>query len=100
MRRASKVDENQKAVVSALRSSGATVTLLHAVGGGCPDLLAGYRGGNYLIEVKDGSKPPSARKMTDPQVEFHRDWRGQVCVVTNPIEALAALGIELRGVIG
>jgi hypothetical protein len=52
VRRAAKVDANQREVVAALRGAGATVQLLHAVGEGCPDLLVGYRGGNYLLEVK------------------------------------------------
>ena len=105
-RRAAKVDANQKIVVKALRSAGATVQHLHAVGAGCPDLLVGFRGINYLIEVKDGKKPPSARKLTDDQVIWHRDWRGNAHVVKSVTEALAVLGlmptveIEHRGEIG
>jgi hypothetical protein len=41
LRRASKVDANQREVVAALRGAGASVQLLHAVGEGCPDLLVG-----------------------------------------------------------
>lgn len=105
-RRAAKVDANQKQIVKALRDAGATVQHLHAVGAGCPDLLVGFRGINYLMEVKDGHKPPSARKLTDDQVTWHRDWRGNAHVVKSITEALAVLGlmptveIEHRGVIG
>jgi len=105
-RRAAKVDENQREVVKALRKAGATVQHLHAVGAGCPDLLVGFRGINYLIEVKDGKKPPSARKLTDDQVIWHRDWRGNAHVVKSVTEALAVLGLmpttdlEHRGKIG
>ena len=97
MRRAAKVDANQREVVAALRDAGATVQLLHAVGEGCPDLLVGYRGKNYLLEVKDGRKPPSAQKLTPPQEIWHRDWR----VVVNSREAaLGAIGmLPFRGVI-
>ena len=93
-RRAAKVDANQKQVVKALRDAGATVQHLHAVGAGCPDLLVGYKGGNHLVEVKDGHKPPSARKLTSDQVVWHRDWRGTAHVVKSITEALAVLGIE------
>ena len=94
-RRAAKVDANQREVVKALRKAGATVQHLHAVGAGCPDLLVGYKGGNHLVEVKDGHKPPSARKLTPDQVVWHRDWRGSpVHVVKSVTEALAVLGIE------
>ena len=101
MRRAAKVDANQREVVAALRGAGATVQLLHAVGEGCPDLLAGKDGKNWLIEVKDGSKPPSAQKLTPQQEVWHRDWRGQSAVVNSPEAALALIGvIATRGKIG
>ena len=93
MRRAAKVDANQREVVAALRDAGATVQLLHAVGEGCPDLLVGYRGGNYLLEVKDGRKPPSAQKLTPQQEIWHRDWRGHRVVVNSPEAALVAIGV-------
>jgi len=101
MRRAAKVDFNQREVVAALRGAGATVQLLHAVGEGCPDLLVGYRGGNYLLEVKDGSKPLSKQKLTPQQEAWHRDWRGHRVVVNSPEAALAAIGvIAIVGSIG
>jgi hypothetical protein len=81
MRRASKVDRNQTEVVEALRSIGASVQILSAVGKGCPDLLVGHRGSNYLLEVKDGELSPSARKLTPDQREWHGAWSGQVTVV-------------------
>lgn len=91
MRRAAKVDANQPAIVAALRKMGATVQPLHSVGQGCPDLLCGYAGRNLLIEVKDGDKPPSARKLTADQVVWHRDWRGSVYVVESVGQAVALL---------
>ena len=98
--RAARSDDNQPAVVSALRGVGATVEHLHRVGGGCPDLLVGYRGVNYLLEVKDGGKPPSAQKLTPFQELWHQDWRGHVVIVNSPAAALAAIGaIPVVGVI-
>jgi Holliday junction resolvase len=96
MRRAAKVDANQAEIVAALRAVGATVTPLHAVGQGCPDILAGYGGLNFLLEVKDGAKPPSARKLTPDQVSWHDTWRGQVAVASSVKEALKIIG-ALRG---
>ncbi len=85
-RYAAKVDTNQKEIVKALRAIGAIVHLLHRVGEGCPDLLVGYRGVNYLIEVKnlDGL----GDKKTPAQIEWHDNWRGQVDTVTSISEAL------------
>lgn len=98
MRRAAKVDANQADIVAALRMAGATVQPLHAVGKGCPDLLVGYQRVNYLLEVKDGSKVPSAQKLTDDQVEWHELWRGHAAVVNDVKSALTAIG-ALRGTI-
>lgn len=95
MRRAAKVDANQPAIVDALRKAGATVTPLHAVGQGCPDILVGYRGKNYALEIKDGSLPPSERRLTPAQQEWHAAWRGQVLVVRDEGEALAAIGVGI-----
>lgn len=91
--RAAKVDANQSDVVAALRQVGCSVQLLHMVGKGCPDLLVGRAGLNVLIECKDGSKPPSARKLTPDQEIWHDNWRGQVTVVCSVHEALVAVGV-------
>jgi Holliday junction resolvase len=94
MRRAAKVDANQPEIVQALRQAGACVQSLAAVGKGVPDLLVGYEGNTVLIEVKDGSKPRSARQLTDEQIEWHAAWIGGRCVVaSNAAEALAAIGV-------
>lgn len=93
MRRAAKVDENQRQIVDTFRKAGATVQHLHNVAGGCPDLLVGYRGVNLCVEVKDGSKPPSERQLTPAQVLWHDGWLGQSCVVDSPEAALALLGV-------
>lgn len=91
MRRAAKVDANQACIVKALRKIGASVQMLHAVGQGCPDVLVGYRSRNFLLEIKDGRKVKSARKLTDEQIEWITAWRGNVRVVENLSEAISAI---------
>ena len=81
MRKSAKTDSNQSSIVEALRAIGCTVQILAQVGNGCPDLLVGFSGINLLLEVKDGSKAPSARKLTADQVVWHGEWRGQVQIV-------------------
>lgn len=93
MRRAAAVDRNQSEIVLMLRTVGCTVQLLHRVGQGCPDIVAGYQGRNLLFEIKDGLLPPSKRKLTPAEAAWHETWRGQVVTVCNVREALAALGI-------
>jgi len=93
MRFAAKIDENQPKIVKALYQAGCDVQTLAAVGKGCPDLLVSIGGKNYLLEIKDGDKPPSARRLTPDQVEWHRKWRGQVDIVRTVDEALKAVGL-------
>ena len=88
MRRAAKVDDNQADIVAGLRQIGCSVLSLAAVGKGCPDLLVGYRAHNFLIEVKDGNKIPSKRKLTPDQRQFFAEWRGQVRKVESLDEAI------------
>ena len=98
MRRAAKVDANQSDIVDALRKVGASVTPAHSMGGGFPDLVVGYQGETYLLEVKDGDKPPSARKLTPDQEKWHAEWKGHKAVVKSVKEALTAIE-ALRGTI-
>lgn len=79
--RAKKVDANQKHVMKLCRQiPGLSVVSIHTVGKGVPDLLVGFRGVNYLVELKDGAKVKSAKKLTPDEEEFHANWKGQVCV--------------------
>ena len=70
MRRAARTDANQAEIVRALRDEGCSVTLLHRVGEGCPDLLIGVNQKWGLIEVKDGTKSPSQIKRTEAQIRW------------------------------
>ncbi len=100
MRRAHKVDGNQRKIVATLRAAGASVQILSSVGQGVPDLLVGLidrrlgDGRNLLMEVKDGSKPPSARELTPDEADWHHAWLGPVVVVKNEEEALYAIGLS------
>ena len=89
---AKRVDGNQAEIVETFRAVGATVQHLHTIGRGCPDILVGYRGVNYIVEIKDGSKPPSKRQLTPDEIAWHQLWRGQVSIVKNNDDALRLIG--------
>ena len=91
MRKRARVDDNQHEIVNALRDIGASVLSLATIGGGCPDLVVGYRGTNYLLEVKDGGKSPSKRKLTKDEENFINNWRGRVAVVYSIDDAIGAI---------
>lgn len=87
MRRAARIDSTHQGIVLALRQVGAHVVSLASVGNGCPDLLAGFRGRNFLLECK------SARgRLRVAQSAFLDSWPGAVYVVRGPLEALKAIG--------
>lgn len=89
MRYGAKIDANQPEIVAALRKAGCTVQHLHAVGEGCPDLLCAIDGETFLIEVKDGAKPPSKQSLTPAQVKWHTGWKSEVHIVNSVAGALA-----------
>lgn len=92
MKRAARTDRNHREIVAALHKAGCSVQSLASVGRGTPDLLIGRAGRNYLMEVKDGTKPPSARRLTEDQKIWHAGWRGQVVIVETVADALQAIG--------
>jgi hypothetical protein len=92
--RAARIDANHEQVVSALRAAGASVQSLAAVGQGVPDLLVGFQGKTLLMEIKDGNKTPSERRLTEPQLKWHGAWRGGPLAVVDGVDAaLRMLGV-------
>ena len=78
------VDANQLEIVKGLEQIGCDVLEL-----GFPlDLLVGYRGRNWLLEVKDPNKAPSERKLTAAEDSFFKLWRGQRALVETIGEAI------------
>ncbi len=89
--RARRVDANHAELTKAFRQMGCTVCDLSRVGQGCPDLLVARSGETILVEIKDGSKPPSARNLTTDEFDFHQTWKGVVIIVKNLDEAVEAV---------
>lgn len=55
--------------------------------------IAIYRGANVLVEIKDGNKPPSKRKLTKDEKEWHAQWTGQVTIWKSIEQAMRELQI-------
>ena len=49
------------------------------------------------MEIKDGRKPESERKLTAQQIIFHKMWKGQVEVVISPEQAILAVLTHTNG---
>jgi hypothetical protein len=85
LRTASRVDANQPDIVQALRGIGASVLHLHQLKN-CFDLLVGYRGRTFLVEVKDPSQPLSKRQLTPGEAKFRDEWRGSPYHIVHTID--------------
>jgi len=84
-----RTDSNHAEIIKALRKiPNLSVFSTHEVGKGFPDIVIGYKGINYLIEIKDGKKSPSQRKLTDAELDFHLSWNGQIDTIKNLDELL------------
>ena len=100
MRRAARIDANQPAIVAALKTVGCTVRSLAAVGDDFPDLIVGFRGGNYLMEVKNqasGGNHRGQSKISSGQRDHVDIWAGQTAIVWSVEEALAVVGFSVNG---
>lgn len=89
MRRAARVDSNQSEIVKVLREAGAYVFVI-----GLPvDILCGYEGRTYLVEVKTDSK----KRLTALQADFFEKWTGGTLArVDSPEAALRMIGVKPR----
>lgn len=92
MRRAAKIDRNQREMVALLRSiPGITVALDH------DDILVGHKGKTYWFEVKapecvgkNGEIRESAKK--DSQKKLEKEWSGHYQIVWHVDQIMIALG--------
>lgn len=91
MRKFARKDRNHVEILDAFRDMGCAVLDLSHEGNGVPDALVAvrYRGGyTYtLVEIKDGTKSPSARKLTPEQRVFHEKWPDAIPIVTSVDDA-------------
>lgn len=101
--RAKRRDANESMIVCALRAVGAVVQQL-GDGVGVPDLLVGFQGRTFLIEVKDPKmgarnsrtrgRPKTASGLRESQEQWWAEWRGErPHVVTNADDALVVIGV-------
>jgi hypothetical protein len=96
--RAHRKDANHKDVGDFLRSLGWSVLDL-AQYGVSVDYAVAYRWpvGAYaaLVEVKDGSKPPSAHKLTKKEQDLRDNWEGDYHVVLSEADAETKLNAAM-----
>jgi Holliday junction resolvase len=94
--KAHKVDLNQAGIVKRLRMiPGVSVVDTSIMGKGFPDLVIGYRGRNYLFEVKNPDKKKLyPYDLTPAQVKFLHSFRGDVHIVVDYENVCKILGLK------
>ncbi len=94
MRRAARKDANHGAIVQDLVAIGAECFETHQIPG-LLDVIVAYRGRLTWLEIKDGQKPPSERKLTaaeEATISRLRRVGAPVHVVEDATAALRAIG--------
>jgi len=94
-RRKAKVDSNQPEIVARFREHGCSVKHTHMVGSGFTDIVVGLLGVNLIVEIKDGNKSPSERRLTHDEQEFSDGWLGRYDIVEG-VEDVDRLVAEIR----
>jgi hypothetical protein len=75
VRYAKRTDANHTEVRDGLRADGYLVEDLSGIGQGIPDLAIQSPTGwppTLWLEIKDGTKPPSARELSDPEKRMQK----------------------------
>jgi len=90
--RAKRTDLNQAQIAETLKKAGVSVFDLSGVGRGICDLIIGWRGKNYLVEVKN---PQRKWRYTPAQEKFIQSWRGQRFTAETAEDILEHLGIYI-----
>ncbi len=75
------VDKNQAALVVVFEQLGCSVLNCVRVGSGFPDLIIGYRGHDYLVEVKNPTNAYGKRGLNGNQKRWSDTWPSPVFVV-------------------
>lgn len=81
MRLRARTDANHAEILQAFRQFGFSVADTSRLGAGFPDCVIAKFKRTAVCEIKDGTKPPSARRLTQPEVEFCATWKGTYLLV-------------------
>lgn len=91
-------DENHPEIVEELKNIGASVLDISRLKN-CFDILVGFRGEDYKMEIKNPERMTKAQKndptlaLTEGEREFMESWRGSTYhVVTSKEQALEIIG--------
>ena len=88
MRTAARKDSNHREIVATFERLGWSVLDVAQLKN-CCDCFVAKHGRTIAVEIKDGSKPPSARKLTKGEQEFKERWKGEYALIESVNDVLA-----------
>lgn len=94
MRLRGRIDRNHEDIRKGFESHGCSCVSTANLGDGAPDLMVGFRGENHWFEIKDELSPPSHRRLTIAELNFHARWKGKIHVIGNLTQGLRAIGLR------
>jgi Holliday junction resolvase len=83
-----KIDQNQQEIVAALRRRASCFSTA-SLGRGIPDVVAGFLGKTYLIEIK-GRKG----QLSIVQKAWHRHWEGNPVIILRSVADVDAFFVR------
>ena len=88
-RLAKRTDGNHSLVVEQLREALPEANIFDSSGAGrgFPDLVIGWKGFNFLVELKNPAR--GRTRLTKAQVGFHENWQGPIFIAHSSLEVLA-----------
>ena len=92
MRVRARKDANHTDIVGTFRACHCSVLDTSQLGNGAPDIVVAVNAETtLLVEIKDGTKPPSQRKLSKDEIEFKRTWKGDYRIITSVNDVIALL---------
>jgi Holliday junction resolvase len=88
MRIRARKDDNHTDIVGTFRAIGFSVLDTANLGNGAPDLFVSKNNQTWAIEIKDGKKSPSQRKLTPDEVKFKDTWQGLYAIIESVDDVL------------
>lgn len=85
---ARRIDRNHQEIIAVFRYMECVVKDLSSCGNGVPDLCVHMGGMPHFVEIKDGTKTLSGRKVTKAQIDWAETWPRNVWLVECPEDVI------------
>ena len=91
MFRAARKDANHKEIADTFKKCGWSVLDVSQLKN-CCDIIVSKSKRTITVEIKDGSKPPSQRRLTEGEIKFRNNWQGEYALIKSSEDVLKLNG--------